>query len=144
MCQSESLRDAETRCDAETRSSMSDALRSSMSDALLWPVRRDGLVWPVLPPPLQPPPPVMPPPLQPPPLLASRRQIEARRLTVESRVQSTCSRLVSRRVQSTSLSPLLVYARVSRAAGVCGRVSRAAGVAGGLGSCISFVLVKHQ
>ena len=130
MCQSESLRDAETRCDAETR--------SSMSDALLWPVRRDGLVWPGMPPPLQ------PLPLQRAPVLASRRQNEARRLRVESRVQSTCSRLVSRRVQSTSLSPLLVYARVSRVAGVCGRVSRAAGVAGGLGSCISFVLVKHQ
>ncbi len=115
LCQSDSLRDAETRCDD------CDAdRRSRMSDALLWLVRRDGLVWSVMPPQLQ------APPLQRAPLLASRRQKETRRLRVESRVEST------------RLSPLLVYARVSRAAGVCGRVSRAAGLAGGLAGCISF------
>jgi hypothetical protein len=96
-----------------------------MSDALLSPVRRDGRVWRVMPPQLQPPQ-LQPPPLHRAPLLASRRQKETRRLRVESRVEST------------SVSPLLVYARVSRAAGVCGRVSRVAGVAGGLASCISF------
>ena len=101
-----------------------------MSDALLWAVRRDGLVCPVTPPPPPPPPRLQSPRLQPPRLLASRRQKETRRVRVQSRLES--------RVQSTSLSPLLVYARVSRAAGVCGRVSRAAGVAGGLAGCISF------